>query len=123
MNELESKILELVNVAEKLVDPSIDIIITATRVDGLASVFSGVTWLVLMLVLVKLARSSWVKCVESKDTLSNVTDLWGFVAFLSCFGALMSLVFVMGYLLDLWTWVAIFYPELYIAHTLIGKVL
>ncbi len=86
------------------------------RVSAGAGVFYGIGFLIFSIIAAKLSKRlwRWAKRVDPDGDNPTVAVPF-FVGLVSCGFLVASL----GYLLDIWNWVGLFYPELWIAHGLL----
>jgi len=94
-----------------------DLALTSVRVSGAASLMEGLAF---ALVLLALFRYGWTRALRAHAE-QDYADIDGSMAVAACVVATVGLgICVIGLLGDLWNWVAVFRPELYVAHKLLG---
>ena len=118
--DLEQKVLQIIEKMEKVAPKVVDYAIWDTQINGIGSIAIGIVG----------AAVGWksVRCVQRMlDGLNSdeyeVEEGAEIKAVVASLGAIAGLFLALGMLLDIWNWVAVFRPDLALAHRLMEKVL
>lgn len=90
-----------------------DVLLAATRMDGVSALVGGLVAASFSLGLLRLTRHFAKKAKDGEE-------LWFGAAVFTGIGAFIATVIAALCIFDPWTWTAIFAPELYLAHKVIG---
>lgn len=121
---LEEKAVELIEkfelFAKQYTPEAIEMVKTVTQVSGISEIIDGsifsLTGVVLAFATDKLVR--YFYNLEKKDNNDYFYTISSFV--IGCPLTSIAILTGVSHLLDIWNWVAIFKPELAIAHKLLG---
>ncbi len=125
--DLLNRAMELSNVIVNKYGPvAWETMLTLKRIDGIQSLILGLFCFITALIAVNMLKKHW----DLKKSLYDETRYGNFgledtdpaVVFPTFFIVIFSGVGLINYWGSIWTWVAVFYPELAIAHDIMTKV-
>jgi hypothetical protein len=108
---------DLTSAATKLVEShgqdAVDLVLMAGRIDALSTFIPGFIWCLLAIGWYKI-----FKAIASEVNSANTDRLA--LQILSWAGGLIFFILSLKWLLNLWAWVGIFYPEIWLFHKAVG---
>ena len=115
------------NVVNKYGQTVVDTVLWVTRMDALSTLFEGVVGLILLITSVLVMKwlltnaKRWFDEDDGDPTITTVSCVIGVI--LSVVSILVNTVVVFSHLFSMWTYVAVFKPELYLAKKAIDATL
>lgn len=121
--DLQDKTLELINkfeqIAQELTPEVVDIAFFVARISGLKSIIIGVFFAIVCTAFLRAAskiRAKYNESILSENWEDD--DAYTWVVFITCAIIVGSISAIL--LLNLWSYVAIISPEVYIGHKILG---
>jgi len=114
----EQKLLEILGKIEGLAKPAADVAMQAAQVEAISNLASGLVWALLLIPIGWALRRLWAMELDSHNDIfvymaRGICCLVGFIVTANALEAL----------LDVWNWVGIFNPQLFLAHQIIERAL
>lgn len=116
-NAVDAMTAKLATLAEKYGPEAIDAGLSVVRIKGASELIVGAAGIAVSVGAAGLARWAITRLGKAEPIDQ---DGYGFVAVASFFAMVGSAVFSLHRLLDIWNWVAVFEPKLWIAKKLLG---
>ncbi len=123
MADISAKIVELITQLQGVVkDNAADAVnlgLSSIRIDSIRAIVLGIFFLILFIIGIYITKKVYnIKEIQESYTKK---ENWGSAFILSCFLTAIALILSIITLLNIWCYVAIFNPKLYLAHEIMNK--
>lgn len=128
MNEILSNKLiqisdQITNMIVAKTPAALGLMLMTARIDAISNILQSLSGLLLIALLVvgwfKLAKH----IISKTDDFDGYRVLFEVVSLIGGFGATIFLIFCVITIADVFNWVGIWWPQIYLAHQVMGKVL
>jgi hypothetical protein len=131
-DQLTNKMLEIINQLQQGVishaHDALNLMLSVTRINGIESIAIGIITLMLNIIIIKFMLNTYKKVKEYNNSITNPSEKKDHDDYIPLYAGCALILFFsipacVCLLLDIWNYIAIFEPKLYLAHQIIEKVI